>query len=96
MGDLEFEALFRAAAYFLAEVDTETLSDRLDNVEAEAPLVVLPDVLPQTILPTLKNTLGNVVGQAQVTTLPVKLAIGKAETLGSTLGDWKATSRHAV
>lgn len=77
-------------------MDTETLRDRLDNVEAEAPLVALPDVLPQTKIPTLENILGNVVGEATVHTLPIKLAMGKAETLGGTLGDCKATSRHAV
>ena len=95
MGDLEFEALFRAAS-FLAEVDTETLSDRLYNVETEALVVVLADVLPQTKIPTLENILGNVVGEATVHTLPIKLAMGKAETLGGTRGDWKVTSRHAV
>lgn len=77
-------------------MDTETLRDRLDNVEAEALLVTLPDVLPQKKIPTLENILGNVVGEATVHTLPIKLAMGKAETLGGTLGDWKATSRHAV
>ena len=68
------------------EVETETLGDKLGEVEAEALVGTLADTLAEVE----GETLGDVEAEALVDALTERLAEVLAETLGDKLGDVEA------
>lgn len=71
----------------LAEVESETVSDRLGDVAADALVVALAYAVAEVKIQTLEKRLISVGGETLVLTLPIKLEKVKAETLGCTLQD---------